>query len=624
MDVGFRDVKYTVNKWYRFSEPSKTILHGLSGTFKSGRLTAILGPSGAGKSSLLNVLSGSRRSGVSGELLLGGAPRDEAHFRRVSCYLMQEDLLQPLLTVLELMRLAAELKMPARCSRRHRDDTTEDILQTLGLWEHRNTRTERLSGGQRKRLCVALELVSNPPVFFLDEPTSGLDEVSAKLCLRLLREVSRQGRAVVCTLHTPSASLVALLDDVYAIARGRCVYQGPSGGVVSFLAASGLHCPTHYNPVDYLVEVTEMPDEEDELVVERLSAAIDNGRNRWQQPLPVTAGDDYDSADVDTAFVASPDVCNGRSGSDSYSDSGSSENDQQLVSTSSSKKLRSHTADRTISTWLQFAILCRRMLVQICRNKVALTIQICHHLGCALLLGMVFFRRANDGRLMFEHLKLCVGITLFHTYTWCMVQAILFPIEAKLVRKEYLNGWYSLHPYFLALQLTRLPFMIFFSMLFLSITYVMVGLPLELSRFLLFSVMGITTSIAAEGMGIAIGSTFSITNGCAVGPAAIAPFLGLAIYGFDFAHDIPKWMDVLMQLSFMRSGVVGLVLSVFGLNRRPLDCPDIYCHYADPEVILRMTNIDTMSFWTPISYILLITLVLRILAFIGLRVRVKK
>ncbi|XP_049777456.1 ATP-binding cassette sub-family G member 1 [Schistocerca cancellata] len=624
MDVGFRDLKYTVNKWYRFSEPSKTILHGLSGTFKSGRLTAILGPSGAGKSSLLDVLSGCRRSGVSGELLLGGSPRDEAHFRRVSCYLMQEDLLQPRLTVRELMLLAAELKMPARCSRRHREETTEEILETLGLWEHRNTRTERLSGGQRKRLCVALELVSNPPVFFLDEPTSGLDEVSAKLCLRLLHEVSRQGRAVVCTLHTPSASLLALLDDVYAMARGRCVYQGPSGGIVSFLAACGLYCPTHYNPVDYLVEMLEVPDEEDALVLERLCAAIDNGRNRWQLPLPVTAGDEYGSSQVANVFAAAPDICNGRAGSDSYSDSGSSENDQQLVTRSSNKKLRPYGADCPVSTWRQFILLCRRMATQARRNKVAITIQVFHHLMCALLLGLVFFRRANDGSLMFEHLKFCVAVILFHTYTWCMVQAIIFPIEAKLVMKEHLNGWYSLHPYYMALQLISLPSVVFLSLVFLSIIYAMIGLPMELNRFLLFAVMGIITSVAAEGMGIAIGSTFSITNGCIVGPATIAPFLGLAIYGFDFAHDIPAWMNVLMQMSFMRSGVVGLVLSVFGLNRSVLDCPDIYCHYADPKVILQMTDVDEMSFWTPISYIIFLTLTLRILGFIGLRVRLVK
>ncbi|GBP74155.1 ATP-binding cassette sub-family G member 1 [Eumeta japonica] len=157
---------------------SQDIVKGVHGRFSSGQLVAIMGPSGAGKSSLLNAISGYRASegrwdfgsertsvalqlcyytwrnhtgvmesvGVSGELLINGRPRDEKSFQKASCYITQEDLLQPLLTVKETMDVAAGLKLP-KGAQAH----SEQILNQLGLLDHQNTRTEQLSGGQRKR-----------------------------------------------------------------------------------------------------------------------------------------------------------------------------------------------------------------------------------------------------------------------------------------------------------------------------------------------------------------------------------------------------------------------------------------------------------------------------------------
>ena len=149
------------------------------------------------------------------------------------------------------------------------------VLQQLGLSESADTRTDRLSGGQRKRLSVALELVNNPPVVFLDEPTSGLDTVAAAQCLRVLRALAHDDDTVqvgpetsaadatilrrahtgrhtlVLTIHQPSAALLALLDHVYVMARGVCVYRGSPSRLLAFLAAQGVPCPLHYNPADF-------------------------------------------------------------------------------------------------------------------------------------------------------------------------------------------------------------------------------------------------------------------------------------------------------------------------------------------------------------------------------------
>ncbi|CAG9785747.1 unnamed protein product [Diatraea saccharalis] len=150
----------------------RRILHNVSGEFRSGEVTCILGPSGSGKTTLLNILAGYMSNGVTGRVTVNGHHRDMRVFKKLSSYIMQDDMLQPRLTVLELMVVAANLKLGEKLGRAEKELIVEEILQTLGLWEHRHTRSEHLSGGQSKRLSVALELVNNPPIIFLDEPTT--------------------------------------------------------------------------------------------------------------------------------------------------------------------------------------------------------------------------------------------------------------------------------------------------------------------------------------------------------------------------------------------------------------------------------------------------------------------
>lgn len=114
---------------------------------------------------------------------------------------------------------------------------------------------------------------------------------------------------------------------------------------------------------------------------------------------------------------------------------------------------------------------------------------------------------------------------------------------------------------------------------------------------------------------------YLLQNGCAIGPSSIAPFLGLAIYGFDFAHRIPLMMNILMKTSFIRCGVVAMVLTIFGFNREPLHCNDVYCHFSKPDVLFKYLDIDRTSVWLEIITMIGIMLVFRSLCFIGLKWR---
>jgi len=180
-----------------------------------------------------------RRDGVTGSIKI---KRDNA------CYITQDDHHQTLLTVEELMNLACDLKLKQR---HKKAEIMTDILENLHLNHRRNVTAEKLSGGERKRLSIALELVDNPNIFFLDEPTSGLDEVTASQCIRLLQAMAREGRTIVCTIHQPSATIYNYFDSIYVLAKGHCVYQGSPRATIPFLRLAQLDCPIHYSPSDY-------------------------------------------------------------------------------------------------------------------------------------------------------------------------------------------------------------------------------------------------------------------------------------------------------------------------------------------------------------------------------------
>lgn len=163
----------------------------------------------------------------------------------------QDDVHHTIITIHEMMMMACRLKLKHSVLQIDQETRINDILTSLSL-AHRSTSTaSTLSGGERKRLSIALELVTDPAIMYLDEPTSGLDEVTAASCIRLLCELAHQDRTIICTIHQPSAAMFQLFDKVYLLARGKCVFQGPPTTLVPFLHSQDYECPKYNFPADF-------------------------------------------------------------------------------------------------------------------------------------------------------------------------------------------------------------------------------------------------------------------------------------------------------------------------------------------------------------------------------------
>ena len=221
--------------------PGRRVLQDVTMVVKPGELIGIMGPSGAGKSSLLAALVGCQ-SPAEGRVTVSGADLYSHYdeFRGQIGYVPQDDIMHADLTVGQALWYAARLRLPVDFSREEIDQRIERVIEQLGLKGTERTRIgsaarRGISGGQRKRVNIAMELLTDPPMLVLDEPTSGLSSTDAAAIVELLRDLARAGRTIVLTIHQPSIDVMKMLNGVAVIARdessngvGRLVWYGPA------------------------------------------------------------------------------------------------------------------------------------------------------------------------------------------------------------------------------------------------------------------------------------------------------------------------------------------------------------------------------------------------------------
>ncbi|XP_014255565.1 ATP-binding cassette sub-family G member 4 isoform X2 [Cimex lectularius] len=584
MDIEFNDLTYTIPLG---KNASKMILRGVSGYFKSGELTAILGPSGAGKSTLLNVLAGYRSEDGGGQIMVNGHPRDLNIFRKISRYIMQEDCHQKGLTVFESVMISTDLKLGTKFSQDQKQHMALEIMELLRLTKCKDTLTTKLSGGEKKRLSIAVELVDNPPVLFLDEPTTGLDDLSSSQCISLLKSLAQGGRTVICSIHTPSAKLFALFDNVYIVAEGQCVFQGLGEDIVPFLAIQGLHCPTHFNPADFILEVSSG---EYGYYVDKMSAAVENGRcRRWNRKNSI----EQFNREMSDAEL------------------------QQL------KK----SADYGCSTWAQFLIIISRMFLQFWRNMSYQLLIIFMHVLIGLVIGGLFYNFGNDASKTLFNFGFCYVSMIVFMYTPMLPALVWFPMEVQLIKREHFNRWYNLNSYFMAITLSRLPMQLMCSFIYVAIVYFMTNQPMELERILKFTMIITLIALASEALGLAISSRLDIVNGIFVGPALSVPFMLLASYSFGIgSQKVPTWIWIGMQSSYLRFGIQGLVVAIYGDGRQSMVCPkeEMYCPFKAPRALLKEIGMENSDYWSAAGLLFLYLILFKLICYLILRKRLRR
>ncbi|PKI43082.1 hypothetical protein CRG98_036561 [Punica granatum] len=252
LSISFKNVQYYVDTPPEmmargFKEKKLQLLCDITGAFRPGVLTALMGVSGAGKTTLMDVLSGRKTDGtIEGDIRVGGFPKVQKTFARVSGYCEQFDIHSPHITVEESIMYSAWLRLPVEISSETKTKFVEEVIETIELDDIKDCLVglpgqSGLSTEQRKRLTIAVELVSNPSIIFMDEPTSGLDARAAAVVMRTVKNVVSTGRTTVCTIHQPSIDVFEAFDEEIP-------------GVPKIT--------DNYNPATWMLEVTSASTEE--------------------------------------------------------------------------------------------------------------------------------------------------------------------------------------------------------------------------------------------------------------------------------------------------------------------------------------------------------------------------
>ncbi|KAJ5090946.1 hypothetical protein N7532_009630 [Penicillium argentinense] len=243
----------------------KEILSGIQGACLPGQITAIMGASGAGKTTFLDILARkNKRGAVQGDFYVNGEKIDDHEFKSMTGFVDQEDTMLPTLTVHETILTSALLRLPRDMSQAAKEQKVLETEKQLGIYHIKDQligseegKGRGISGGEKRRVGIACELVTSPSILFLDEPTSGLDAFNAFNVVECLVTLAKTyNRTVIFTIHQPRSNIVALFDRLILLAEGRTVYSGPFSSCQQYFDEVGYSCPPGFNIADYLVDLT--------------------------------------------------------------------------------------------------------------------------------------------------------------------------------------------------------------------------------------------------------------------------------------------------------------------------------------------------------------------------------
>eukprot|EP00005_Dracoamoeba_jomungandri_P007043 CAMPEP_0174274676 /NCGR_PEP_ID=MMETSP0439-20130205/58844_1 /TAXON_ID=0 /ORGANISM="Stereomyxa ramosa, Strain Chinc5" /LENGTH=696 /DNA_ID=CAMNT_0015366603 /DNA_START=54 /DNA_END=2144 /DNA_ORIENTATION=- len=609
--------------WSDAKPQRKYLLKDLSGSFRTGEVTAIIGPSGAGKTTLLNAIAGRVSGGtLKGKVLLNGRSIKKvgkAKFRDMSGYVMQNDILVGQLTPKESLLFSAALRRPARdfVHYKRNNHKIQSIIQELGLDNCKNSRigtplTPGISGGQKKRVSVGIELITDPSVVFLDEPTSGLDSSTAYSLVVTLQKLANAGRTIIATIHQPSSDIFQMFDKLIVLANGHIVYQGTATGAVAYFSKLNFKCPTFSNPAEFIMNLVKVNSyiSTTEEGVERVALLARSYREKhalgkWVEEGEVSDTEDSSSFD-DEGFVLAEEPL---------------KTEESVIIREGSEEIKRVKPNFLI----QLLVLVIRDFAVTTRERITLQARFVQTIFVALLVGVLFFDLGNDQQSIQDRQGALFFCLSNQAVNALMLAILTLPLDKAIFIREHSSGMYSSLPYYLAKSITDIPFQIFFPFLFGTITYWMIGYQGEFVKYLIYVLCLIICTNIAVAIALCIGSLAPDPKlATVVVPFVILPLLLLG--GFFLNLDsIPSWLRWAKWLTYYRFGYEIVILNEFrGLT---FTCSDSEraasgeCPLADGAEVIDILGMDNPETKIWINFLILLgqLLVLKLVGFLSIK-----
>ncbi|KAL8707138.1 MAG: hypothetical protein Q9220_007785 [cf. Caloplaca sp. 1 TL-2023] len=565
--VTIRLREYSLNiikrDWRLRKSEKKAVLQSINTSFQPGHLNIIMGPSGSGKTSLLNLMAGRVQDSIStiydksGTLLLNDTVPSSEIVRSICSYVCQDDdALLPTLTVRENLRFAAALRLPVHFSKAQKRQRAEDILSKLGLKECAdnlvgNELIKGISGGEKRRVTIAIQILTDPQVLFLDEPTSGLDAFTAASIMQVLRGLAEEGRTLILSIHQARSSFFDDFGSVLLLARGGSpVFSGKASDMLPHFAALGFDCPTTTNPADFALD----------LITVNLQHASKEAATRKKVRSLILSwheGQLPPQADISSQSITELDTL-----------------------------IRNPTPFTTA-----FLILIHRSFLSLRRSPPALIARFTQVLGFAILLTLFFAPLQSDTFSIQTRLGFVQEFAALY-FVGMLQNVAVYPTEQAVFYREHTDNAYGVSAFFLTYTLLEVPFEILTSLVFAILAVLAAGLPRTVPLFFIVAFNCFAIVNCGESVGIMFNTLFSHT-GFAVNLTSVILSLANVMGGVMSLH-IPAFLQAWNHLSPVKWSLGNL--APWTLRGVSFTCPDEDGCRGQPrtgEEVLSLYNLDT-------------------------------
>ena len=608
-------------------QKNKQILFDVSGNLNPGEIMGLMGPSGSGKTSLLSILGDrtSRTIRVDGYIRYGNSKMCRSTKRKIG-FVAQDDLLYAELTVYETFYFVALLRLPRDWSKEEKISRVDDIIKILGLEKCRNTIIGNqimrgVSGGERKRVSIGIELLIDPSILFMDEPTSGLDSTTALKLGGTMRELAKGGRVIVTSIHQPSSRLFQNMDKLILLADGHVLFNGHTSGVMPWLDDTSYRLPLGVSIPDHILDLASGEIADKTKLIDIYKGKSSNNDVSTKPPSP-------NSPNSPNSLVPFVSIFTMRRKE-------KEKNEMKMVKAQvlrcpdKSKEEEQINNDLQGVTWLdQVRILSERAVKT--RRFAALSVQrVCEILFVGVLSGLFWFQVGEEymnPQMVGDISGLLFFQLLFMSFSSLFQALLTFPVEFQIVKKERQSDLYALSSYYVARTISDFPMDSLIPSIFCWVIYWMSGLRRTAPAFFENWFSMLLTMFVSQSLGLLVGAV--IQNYRTALSFTTVLVLSIMLVGGFYVRNIPIWIRWARYLSFIYYGYGQLLKIEF--NHRFVTCNvesprtiidgQGYCFISETDLI----DIDVDSAYTLQSCMLIAFLLLsRIGIFYALRFKIE-